>query len=185
MTIRITHHVRLPARRHRGLHARRRPRPRRTSATRWRRSIKAQTADPATLSNPSTEPVTGVDPDYATTSSRRMRESVAEARKSQAADRDPGRRTEPGRHLTMNALGGRQARHRRGHGRDRPAGPACDGRTRARQRATPSSTSRDCRTRSTPRRWPPPRSSIETGSESQATRPRAASSTSTPRTIRN
>lgn len=39
--------------------------------------IKAQTADPGTLSNPSTEPVTGVDPDYATAVIEAMRESVA------------------------------------------------------------------------------------------------------------
>jgi hypothetical protein len=39
--------------------------------------IKAQTADPATLTNPSTEPVTGVDPDYATGVIEAMRESVA------------------------------------------------------------------------------------------------------------
>lgn len=39
--------------------------------------VKAQTADPATLSNPSTEPVTGVDPDYATKVIEAMRESVA------------------------------------------------------------------------------------------------------------
>ncbi len=39
--------------------------------------IKAQTADPATLSSPSTEPVTGVDPDYATGVIEAMRESVA------------------------------------------------------------------------------------------------------------
>ncbi|MGH6934191.1 MAG: hypothetical protein ACREEE_17375 [Dongiaceae bacterium] len=39
--------------------------------------VKAQTADPATLSNPSTEPVTGVDPDYATKVIEAMRDSVA------------------------------------------------------------------------------------------------------------
>jgi len=39
--------------------------------------VKAQTADPATLSNPSAEPVTGVDPDYATGVIEAMRESVA------------------------------------------------------------------------------------------------------------
>jgi type IV pilus biogenesis protein CpaD/CtpE len=39
--------------------------------------IKAQTANPATLSNPSTEPVTGVDPDYAGNVIEAMRESVA------------------------------------------------------------------------------------------------------------
>lgn len=39
--------------------------------------IKAQTADPATLANPSTEPVTGVEPDYATNVVKAMRESVA------------------------------------------------------------------------------------------------------------
>lgn len=39
--------------------------------------IKAQTANPATLTNPSTEPVTGVDPDYAGNVIEAMRESVA------------------------------------------------------------------------------------------------------------
>jgi type IV pilus biogenesis protein CpaD/CtpE len=39
--------------------------------------VKAQTADPATLSKPSTEPVTGVDPDYATGVIKAMREGVA------------------------------------------------------------------------------------------------------------
>lgn len=39
--------------------------------------IKAQTADPATLSNPGAEPVTGVDPDYAKNVIDAMRESVA------------------------------------------------------------------------------------------------------------
>lgn len=39
--------------------------------------IKAQTADPATLSDPSTEPVTGVDPDYAGNVIDAMRESVS------------------------------------------------------------------------------------------------------------
>jgi type IV pilus biogenesis protein CpaD/CtpE len=39
--------------------------------------IKAQTANPETLSNPSTEPVTGVDPDYAGNVIEAMRESVA------------------------------------------------------------------------------------------------------------
>jgi hypothetical protein len=38
--------------------------------------VKAQTADPATLSSPSTEPVTGVDPDYANGVIGAMRESV-------------------------------------------------------------------------------------------------------------
>ena len=39
--------------------------------------VKAQSADPASLSNPSTEAVTGVDPDYATKVIEAMRESVA------------------------------------------------------------------------------------------------------------
>ena len=39
--------------------------------------VKAQVADPATLSSPSTEPVTGVDPDYATKVIEAMRGSVA------------------------------------------------------------------------------------------------------------
>ena len=39
--------------------------------------IKAQTANPAASSSPSTEPVTGVDPDYATNTIEAMRESVA------------------------------------------------------------------------------------------------------------
>jgi type IV pilus biogenesis protein CpaD/CtpE len=39
--------------------------------------VKAQTADPATLSNPSTAPVTGVDPDYAGNVIKAMREGAA------------------------------------------------------------------------------------------------------------
>lgn len=38
---------------------------------------KAQAADPSKISNPSTEPVTGVDPDYADNVIEAMRESVA------------------------------------------------------------------------------------------------------------
>lgn len=37
----------------------------------------AQAADPSKISNPSTEPVTGVDPDYAGNVIEAMRESVA------------------------------------------------------------------------------------------------------------
>lgn len=39
--------------------------------------IKAQTANPAAAANPSTEPVTGVDPDYANNVIDTMRESVS------------------------------------------------------------------------------------------------------------
>lgn len=39
--------------------------------------IKAQTANPATAANPSTEPVTGVDPDYANNVIDVLRESVS------------------------------------------------------------------------------------------------------------
>jgi len=39
--------------------------------------IRAQTADPSTLSSPSTAPVTGVDPDYAGNVIKAMRENVA------------------------------------------------------------------------------------------------------------
>jgi type IV pilus biogenesis protein CpaD/CtpE len=39
--------------------------------------VKAQTANPATLSNPSAEPVTGVDPDYASKVIEAMRGSAA------------------------------------------------------------------------------------------------------------
>jgi len=39
--------------------------------------IKAQTANPAAAANPSTEPVTGVDPDYATNVIDALRESVS------------------------------------------------------------------------------------------------------------
>src|SRR5262245_2656597 len=39
--------------------------------------VKAQTADPTTVSNPSTEPVTGVDPDYAGNVIDAMREGVS------------------------------------------------------------------------------------------------------------
>ena len=69
--------------------------------------IKAQTADPATAANPSTEPVTGVDPDYADNVIEAMRESVSKPAEVTAADRNPGRRP-AGRDLTMDALGGRQ-----------------------------------------------------------------------------
>jgi hypothetical protein len=39
--------------------------------------IGAQAADPAALANPSTEPVTGVDPDYADAVIKAMREDVS------------------------------------------------------------------------------------------------------------
>jgi type IV pilus biogenesis protein CpaD/CtpE len=39
--------------------------------------VRAQTANPATLSNPSDEPVTGVDPDYANAVVETMREGVS------------------------------------------------------------------------------------------------------------
>jgi ABC-type amino acid transport substrate-binding protein len=39
--------------------------------------IKAQVADPTTMSNPSAEPVTGVDPDYADAVIKAMREDVS------------------------------------------------------------------------------------------------------------
>lgn len=39
--------------------------------------IKAQTANPAASANPSTEPVTGVDPDYASNVIDAMREAVS------------------------------------------------------------------------------------------------------------
>jgi hypothetical protein len=39
--------------------------------------VKAQAADPAKISNPSTEPVTGVDPDYAGNVIEAMRENVS------------------------------------------------------------------------------------------------------------
>ena len=39
--------------------------------------IKAQTANPAAAANPSTEPVTGVDPDYAGNVIEAMREGVS------------------------------------------------------------------------------------------------------------
>jgi type IV pilus biogenesis protein CpaD/CtpE len=39
--------------------------------------VKAQTADPRTLSSPSTEPVTGVDGDYANNVINAMRENVS------------------------------------------------------------------------------------------------------------
>jgi hypothetical protein len=39
--------------------------------------IRAQAADPARSANPSTEPVTGVDPDYADNVIEAMRESVS------------------------------------------------------------------------------------------------------------
>ena len=39
--------------------------------------IKAQTANPAASANPSTEPVTGVDPDYAGNVIEAMREDVS------------------------------------------------------------------------------------------------------------
>ena len=39
--------------------------------------IKAQTADPATLTNPSSEVVTGVDPDYVRNALKEMRTTVS------------------------------------------------------------------------------------------------------------
>lgn len=39
--------------------------------------VKAQTANPSTLSNPSTAPVTGVDPDYANSVVETMREGAS------------------------------------------------------------------------------------------------------------
>ena len=39
--------------------------------------VTAQAADPATLANPSTEPVKGVDPDYADAVIKAMREDVS------------------------------------------------------------------------------------------------------------
>jgi hypothetical protein len=43
--------------------------------------IRAQAADPARSSNPSTEPVTGVDPDYANNVIGAMRENVSKPEK--------------------------------------------------------------------------------------------------------
>ena len=40
--------------------------------------IKAQTANPAAAANPSPDPVTGVDPDYATNVINTMREAVSD-----------------------------------------------------------------------------------------------------------
>lgn len=45
--------------------------------------IKAQTSNPAVLSNPSTEAVTGVDPDYANNVIKAMREDVSTAEEVQ------------------------------------------------------------------------------------------------------
>jgi type IV pilus biogenesis protein CpaD/CtpE len=45
--------------------------------------IKAQTANPAAAANPSTEPVTGVDPDYANNVIEALREGVSEPGKTQ------------------------------------------------------------------------------------------------------
>lgn len=45
--------------------------------------IKAQTANPEVLSNPSTEAVTGVDPDYANNVIKAMREDVSTAEEVQ------------------------------------------------------------------------------------------------------
>jgi len=45
--------------------------------------IKAQTANPATAANPSTETVTGVDPDYARNVVEAMRESVSKPEETQ------------------------------------------------------------------------------------------------------
>ena len=45
--------------------------------------IKAQTANPAVLSNPATDPVTGVDPDYAGNVIEAMRENVSKGEEVQ------------------------------------------------------------------------------------------------------
>ena len=45
--------------------------------------VTAQTANPAVLSNPSTETVTGVDPDYANNVVKAMRENVSTAEEVQ------------------------------------------------------------------------------------------------------
>jgi type IV pilus biogenesis protein CpaD/CtpE len=45
--------------------------------------IKAQVANPAVLTNPATEPVTGVDPDYADNVIEAMRENVSTAEEVQ------------------------------------------------------------------------------------------------------
>jgi hypothetical protein len=56
--------------------------------------VAAQAAVPATLANPSTEPVTGVDPDYADAVIKAMREDVSKPEEVQ----------EP---LAIRVLGGR------------------------------------------------------------------------------
>lgn len=45
--------------------------------------IKAQTANPAVLSNPASDPVTGVDPDYAGNVIEAMRENVSKGEEVQ------------------------------------------------------------------------------------------------------
>jgi type IV pilus biogenesis protein CpaD/CtpE len=45
--------------------------------------IKAQTANPAVLSNPSSDPVTGVDPDYAGNVIEALRENVSKGEEVQ------------------------------------------------------------------------------------------------------
>ena len=86
----------------------RRLRPRRTSATRWPRSIKAQAANPATTIESEHRAGHRRRPGLCRQRHRGHARKRRQAGEREAADRDPGRRTEPGRHLTMNALGGRQ-----------------------------------------------------------------------------
>ena len=58
--------------------------------------IKAQTANPATLTSPSDAPVTGVDPDYARKAVDEMRKSVGK----------PGEVKEPIEMILMGSQGG-------------------------------------------------------------------------------
>jgi hypothetical protein len=89
--------------------------------------IKAQTANPATLSNPSTEPVTGVDPDYAGNVIEAMRESV------QAAEvKEPIEIVVGGEEVNDHEADATAAtRNRRGAGRHGAPGLARDGRPRS------------------------------------------------------
>ncbi len=70
--------------------------------------IKAQTANPAAAANPSTEPVTGVDPDYANAVIEAMRESVVRPGRGAGTDHDPGWQPGTGRTLIMDGIAARQ-----------------------------------------------------------------------------
>ena len=127
MTIRITAIVHLPSRASPPAPARPKSATEEDFGNSMASLIKAQTADPSASSNPSTEPVTGVDPDYADNVIEAMRESVSKpAEVKQPIEIRVGG---AGRDLTMNPFGERQRGIVAVMVADRPAGAAGDGRT--------------------------------------------------------